>query len=168
VAVLVVIGLGGNLGDPCRSFAVAARALHSRARVVAQSSLWRTVPLGPAQPDYLNAALLVAWPGHPLGLLAFCLQLEADAGRNRALETRWGPRPLDLDLLVARDTVVEAPALTLPHARFHERLFALLPAAELVPEWVHPRRHRTCAGLAAMLDSSQQPCVRAGELPVAP
>jgi len=143
-----IIGLGANLGDPARAFATAIADLASSGEVVCVSRLWRTRPLGPDQPGYRNAAVLIRWNGAPGALLRACRELEGAAGRDRTTEQRWGPRVLDLDLLMARDLVWRGPELELPHPRFHQRAFALVPAAELVPEWVHPLVGRTIGDLA--------------------
>ncbi|HSN55549.1 MAG TPA: 2-amino-4-hydroxy-6-hydroxymethyldihydropteridine diphosphokinase [Candidatus Sulfomarinibacteraceae bacterium] len=145
----IVVGLGANLGDPPSAFAVALAGFAREGRVVAVSSLWRTRPVGPAQPDYLNAAVRVAWPNGPWRLLESCRALELAAGRRRTDEARWGPRVLDLDLLIARDLVARGPRLELPHPRLAERAFALVPAAEVAPGWEHPLLSRTLAELAA-------------------
>jgi 2-amino-4-hydroxy-6-hydroxymethyldihydropteridine diphosphokinase len=100
--------------------------------------MWRTRPVGPSQPDFLNAAALIDWPAGLRPLLERCRQLEAAAGRDRTREEHWGPRTLDLDLLIAASAVCRGPELDLPHPRMHQRRFALEPAAELVPDWVHP------------------------------
>ena len=163
----VLLGLGGNLGDVSGAFAAAATGLARRFHLLGCSSLWRTAPLGPPQPDFLNAALLVEVDVAPLALLAICQRLETAAGRDRGAGARFGPRVLDIDLLLAPDLVVEGAALTLPHPRLAERRFALLPACELVPDWVHPRRHRTVAELAATVSPAEQPCRRVGSLPAA-
>lgn len=139
----VLIGLGGNLGDPAAAFHRALERLAQRASVVAVSSLYRSRAVGPPQPDYLNAAALVDWPGPPRSLLTACHRLEAEAGRDRVKEQRWGPRLLDLDLLLGQHLVCRGPHLELPHPRLLERPFALVPAAELAPSWRHPIADRS-------------------------
>jgi 2-amino-4-hydroxy-6-hydroxymethyldihydropteridine diphosphokinase len=142
------------------AFAAAATALRERVGPLRASSTWRSAPIGPPQPDFFNAALLIDTDEHPFRLLSLCRALEAAAGRDRRRETRWGPRPLDLDLLIVEDIVVVSRELTLPHPRLHERRFALLPAVELAADWIHPHLHRSLAELAAALDPSAQPCER--------
>ena len=161
----ILVSLGGNVGDVMVTFARALTALAREVSVPARSSVWRSAPLGPPQQDFLNAAALVEMDAHPLALLALCQQLEAAAGRDRTREERWGPRPLDLDLLIAPGVVIESPTLTLPHAHLAERRFALVPAAELASDWVHPRLHRTLAELAATPSVVTQRCERIGPLP---
>ena len=143
-----LIGLGANLGEPATAFTTALDEIASRGEVISGSRLWRTRPLGPDQPVYCNAAVLIRWKGTPSALLHACCDLEAAAGRDRSSEQRWGPRVLDLDLLMARDLVWRGPELELPHPRFHQRAFALVPAAEIVPDWVHPLVGRTIGELA--------------------
>jgi 2-amino-4-hydroxy-6-hydroxymethyldihydropteridine diphosphokinase len=165
---LLLLGFGGNLGDVAASFKAAAAALGLEHRLLSASGLWRSAPIGPPQPDYLNAALLVE-VGTPLrNLLATCQTLEAAAGRDRTREPRWAPRALDIDLLVAPGLVVESPRLTLPHPRFAERRFALLPACELAPDWIHPRLCRPLRELLDALDPLAQPCERLGPFPLPP
>ena len=161
----ILIGLGGNLGDVAAAFAAAAADLARTCRVMARSQLWRTAALGPPQPEYANAVLLIETDCDPLRLLVRAQWLELSAGRDRGREARFGPRPLDVDLLLAPGLVIESPALVLPHPRLAERRFALLPAAELTPGWVHPRLHRTVAELVDRLDDRLQPCVRVGRFP---
>ena len=144
----MVLGLGGNLGDSRKAFSGCLRALAAEGRIFAVSRLWRTHAVGPPQPDYLNAAVLIEWPAGPRALFARCLGLEAAAGRNRSAEALWGPRVLDIDLLLAELVVCRGPILTLPHPRLHERRFALEPAAEVAPDWTHPLLGRTVLELA--------------------
>jgi 2-amino-4-hydroxy-6-hydroxymethyldihydropteridine diphosphokinase len=146
---LIVIGLGANLGDPATAFAAALQSLAGIGTIAGVSRLYSTRPEGPEQPHYTNAAALLEWPTGSQKLLEACKTLERSAGRDRSFERRWGPRALDLDLLIARSLVFRSPAITLPHPRFHLRAFALAPAAELVPDWVHPVVGRTIGELAA-------------------
>ena len=136
--VRLVLGLGSNVGDGRRAFSNCLAALAVDGRVAALSRVWRTRPVGPSQPDFLNAAALIDWPAGPRPLLDRCRELEAAAGRDRTREERWGPRTIDLDILIVASAVCRGPELDLPHPRIHERRFALEPAAELVPDWVHP------------------------------
>ena len=146
----VVLGLGGNLGDVPAALVAARAQLGAWTQVLAASRLYRTAPVSPvAQPPFLNAALLVGVDLGLGGLLERCHELEAAAGRNRAGEPRWGPRPLDIDLLAARDIVHRGPRLELPHPRLHDRAFALVPAAEVVGGWIHAPLGRTLDALAA-------------------
>ena len=161
----LLIGLGGNEGEVLQAFSGALAALRARLRVLALSGVWRGAPVGPPQADYLNAAVLVETADHPLAFLTFCQHLEAEAGRDRAREQRWGPRPLDLDLLIAPGLVIEAPVLVLPHPRLAERRFALAPSAELAAEWLHPRLHRTLAQLVTVPEIVAQRCDRIAEFP---
>lgn len=161
----LLIGLGGNAGDVLGAFSRALASLQSHVAVLARSNVWRSAPEGPPQPDYLNAAALLETEVHPVAILTLCQRLEAEEGRDRARERRWGSRPLDLDLLIAPGVVIEAPALVLPHPRLGVRRFALAPAAELAPGWLHPRLHRTLAELASAPEIAAQRCDRIGEFP---
>ena len=144
----IVIGLGGNLDDTESAISGALAALADDGRVERVSRIWRTRPVGPEQPDYTNAAALVEWPADPRRLLTRCQEIEAAAGRDRSREERWGPRVLDLDLLLAEFVVCRGSRLVLPHPRFHKRRFALEPAAEVVPHWIHPIEGLSLAQLA--------------------
>jgi 2-amino-4-hydroxy-6-hydroxymethyldihydropteridine diphosphokinase len=163
--VRLVIGLGGNEGDVLAAFAQALVGLERHVRLLARSGVWRSEPQGPPQGDYLNAAVLVGAEIHPLAILAVCQRLEDEAGREQSREPRWGPRPLDLDLLITPGVVVDCRQLTLPHPRFATRRFALAPAVELVPDWLHPRLHRTLAELATDPRVAAQRCARLAPFP---
>jgi 2-amino-4-hydroxy-6-hydroxymethyldihydropteridine diphosphokinase len=163
--VRLLIGLGGNLGDVPRAFVDAVSGLREHLQVLALSGVWRGAPQGPPQPDYLNAVALVQTAAHPNAVLALCQGIERDAGRDRSREQRWGPRTLDLDLLIAPGFVTEGPDLVLPHPRLAERRFALAPAAEVAADWLHPRLHRTIARLAAAPETAAQRCERIGPFP---
>ena len=133
----VVIGLGGNVGDVLVAFRTALAALDATdgVRVMAVSSAYRTAPVGGIeQDDYVNAAALLACGIDPQALLIVLQRIEADAGRQR--NERWGPRTLDLDLLWWDDRPIAAADLVVPHARLHERRFALAPLVEVAPRAV--------------------------------
>jgi 2-amino-4-hydroxy-6-hydroxymethyldihydropteridine diphosphokinase len=147
----ILIGLGANLGDPPSAFGVAIGELSKRHRVVASSSIYGSRPVGPAQPDFHNMAVLLEVGCAALALLDECQQLEQAAARNRDQEERWGPRPLDIDLLMVRNLVHRGPRLELPHPRFSQRAFAVIPAAEIAPDWVVPFDGRTIEERAGIL-----------------
>ena len=131
------LALGGNLDDPRAHLreAVAGLSDHPDVVVTAVSSLWRTEAVGgPAQPDYLNAVVLVETTLDSRGLLEFAHTLEERAGRVR--EARWGPRTLDVDLLDVDGQRSDDPQLTLPHPRAHQRAFVMVPWAEVAPDSV--------------------------------
>nr|WP_240900845.1 2-amino-4-hydroxy-6-hydroxymethyldihydropteridine diphosphokinase [Thioalkalivibrio sp. XN8] len=129
------VGLGSNLDDPAGQLrrALASLAGLPATRLLCASSFYRSPPLGPAsQPDYLNAVagLLTTLP--PLELLAALQAIETAQGRRRDGE-RWGPRTLDLDLLLHGGARLASAALTLPHPGLRERAFVLVPLAEIAP-----------------------------------
>ena len=133
------VGLGANLGDRERTIAEAVRLLSERdgITVVAVSSLRETDPVGVVdQPRFLNGAVLVETESSPRELLDALLAVEHELGRVR--DRRWGPRTIDLDLLVYGEVRLDEPGLTVPHPRLHERRFALEPLAELDPGLVIP------------------------------
>lgn len=161
----LILGLGGNQGEVAATFAWVAGEIGQHAKILAASSLYLTDPVGPPQAPFLNAALLLELAEDPFRFFARCQTWEHLAGRNRQGERRWGPRPLDLDLLMAPGVVMVSPELVLPHPRLAERRFALLPAAELAPSWVHPRLGQTLAELLAALPAQGQACQRLGPFP---
>jgi 2-amino-4-hydroxy-6-hydroxymethyldihydropteridine diphosphokinase len=135
----VVVGLGGNLGTEAEiaaRFAAAERRLARLVIAIRVSSLYRTEPWGPVadQPRFLNAACaFFPRPGlEPLDLLLELWSIERALGRRRPSRPRFGPRPIDLDLLVWGRRRYRSPVLTLPHPRLHEREFALQPVRELL------------------------------------
>ena len=149
--VLAYVGLGANLGDREGTIRRAVKLLGAAdgVEVLSVSTLRETEPWGPVeQPPYLNGAVELETALGPRALLELLLDVERRLGRVRT--ERWGPRTIDLDLLLHGDGVVEAPGLTLPHPRLHERRFALEPLAELAPDAVVPGRGTVSALLAAL------------------
>ena len=130
----VYLSLGGNLGEPARSMAAALRILDADAntRVVDVSSLYRTPPWGKLdQPDFLNAAAEISTTLAPRALLDLCL--DAERRLKRVREERWGPRLIDIDILVFGDRIIHETGLEVPHPRMLERAFVLAPLAEIAP-----------------------------------
>jgi 2-amino-4-hydroxy-6-hydroxymethyldihydropteridine diphosphokinase len=144
----VLLGLGSNQGNSRAAVEGCLERLDTEGRVSGTSRLWITRAIGPKQPDYLNAVALIDWRSGPRSFLKLCRELEAEAGRDRSGEERWGPRVLDLDLLLAENIVCRGSTLELPHPRFHQRRFALEPSAEVASDWVHPFLGLTIGELA--------------------
>jgi 2-amino-4-hydroxy-6-hydroxymethyldihydropteridine diphosphokinase len=143
------VALGSNLGDREASLRRALAGLGETPGVVlvATSKLYETEPVGPPQGPYLNAAAALDTTLDAATLLARLQELERAAGRRREA-VRNAPRTLDLDLLLFGDVCADAPELTLPHPRLHERAFVLAPLAEIAPDAVHPRLGLRIAELA--------------------
>jgi len=145
-----VLGLGSNLGDRLEFFRAAVRHLQDHAQIVALSALYETAAIGPAQPDFLNAAVRLRSGLEPLALLSLQLEIERLAGRVRLV--RWGPRTLDLDLLFVLGQTVNQPNLVVPHRELTRRAFALLPLLDVMPDAHDPHTGRSYAEVAAELD----------------
>jgi 2-amino-4-hydroxy-6-hydroxymethyldihydropteridine diphosphokinase len=144
--VRVALGLGSNVGDRRDHLETALRRLRERLEVVSVSRFVASGPVGgPPQGEYLNAAVVAETELPPRALLELAHDLEDAAGRRR--DVRWGPRTLDIDLLLYGDEVVSDADLVIPHPRLHERGFVLEPLAEIAPDWVVPRLDRTVGEL---------------------
>lgn len=145
----VYVGLGANLGDPERTLAAALEDLGrlEDVAVLGCSSLYAAAAVGPPQPEFRNAVARLSTGRPPGSLLTALLDIERAHGRVRA--ERWGPRLLDLDILLWGDRVVDVPGLHIPHPELHRRRFALEPLAELDPAARHPLLQKTVAELLA-------------------
>jgi 2-amino-4-hydroxy-6-hydroxymethyldihydropteridine diphosphokinase len=129
---VAAIGIGSNAADAAANVRGAFERLTELGDVVARSRLYRTEPRGVSdQPPFVNAAALLDTPLAPRELLAALRRLETEGGRVTTF--RWGPRVLDLDILAYAGVRLNEPDLTIPHARLHERAFALVPLAEIDP-----------------------------------
>jgi 2-amino-4-hydroxy-6-hydroxymethyldihydropteridine diphosphokinase len=140
------VGVGANLGD--REATIRA-AIETLPAVVAVSKLRETDPVGVVdQPPFLNGAVALETELAPRDLLAVLLAVERKLGRER--RERWGPRTIDLDLLLYGDEAIDEPGLTVPHPRLHERRFALEPLLDLDPDVAIPGRGRVADLLAGL------------------
>lgn len=149
---IAYIAIGANLGDPLAQAesALAALALLDTTSIVATSSWYRSESLNPGQPDYLNGVACVQTALEPAALLSALQAIETAHGRQR-LE-RWGPRTLDLDLLLYEGLVLDTPFLTLPHPQLTKRSFVVVPLLEIRPDLALPDGRRL-SDIAGALDS---------------
>ena len=149
------IGLGSNLAGPQEQIRRALDALGRvpDSRLVGGSALYRSAPMGPAdQPDYVNAVAAFDTGLEPEALLDALQAIEADHDRRRDGQ-RWGPRTLDLDLLLYGDRTIASPRLSVPHPGVAKRAFVLVPLCELAPELALPDGRRVCDLAATVADA---------------
>lgn len=150
------VGLGSNRGDPAAHLRAAVSGLAGlpQSRLVRISPVYRTAPQGRTdQPGFLNAVAELETALEPAALLEQLQALEAARGRRRDHEVRWGPRTLDLDLLVYDDRYIREPGLEVPHPRLAERAFVLVPLADLAPDLEVPGMGRV-SDLRSRVDTS--------------
>lgn len=140
---IVTLGLGSNLGDRLATLRAACDALTQHGlRFAASSRVWETEPVGgPAgQPPYLNAVVRMSTDRTPEEVLMVAHDVEDALGRTR--DVRWGPRTIDVDVLLIDDQVIDDPVLTIPHPRLAERAFVVLPLLDIDPDPVLPTGER--------------------------
>ena len=146
----IAIALGSNLGDREANLAFGRDELAQRGVTwQAVSSIYQTEPVGPVadQPPFLNQVAVGATFLSPHALLEVCLQIEAERGRERTVH--WGPRTLDLDILLYGDDVINKPNLIVPHREMGNRAFVLVPLADIWGDWVVPGYNTTVRELLA-------------------
>jgi 2-amino-4-hydroxy-6-hydroxymethyldihydropteridine diphosphokinase len=133
-----LVAFGGNVGDARATIAAAIEKFSAGpVSLKARSSDYLTPPWGVTdQPPFVNACIAVTTALSPDALLAHARAVETQFGRDREKEKRWGPRPLDIDLIAYDDVALDTPDLTLPHPRLFERAFVLVPLAEIAPDRV--------------------------------
>jgi 2-amino-4-hydroxy-6-hydroxymethyldihydropteridine diphosphokinase len=151
---MTAIGLGSNLGDSRATLESALNLLDRTPgiQLKKRSTWYKTAPIGPSQPDYLNGCALLEVQLNPQELLKVLLNIERQFGRIR--QERWGPRTLDLDILLFGDLILETSELQLPHPRMKERAFVLVPLAEIAPNWIDPVLGEAIAQLVEKVDRS--------------
>ena len=163
-SITAFIGLGSNLEEPIQQVRTALEELNeiNLTSVVQHSSLYRSDPVGPAgQPDYINAVAEIKTRLEPMPLLRALQSIEQDHDRVRI--QRWGPRTLDLDLLIYADQKIDEPDLIVPHIMIAERSFVLFPLAEIAPDIQIPGlapmaellKNSSQKGLSKLLDDSR-------------
>lgn len=149
----VFLGLGANLGDRQANLTAACRLLSASEGVsgLQKSSLYETAPWGELeQPPFLNAAVCFYYEHSPQRLLARCQEIEAALGRQREPGRHWGPRTLDIDILLFGALQMQTPELTIPHPYLCQRAFVLVPLWDLNPELWLPAKGPLAATLAGV------------------
>ncbi|HBQ37410.1 MAG: 2-amino-4-hydroxy-6-hydroxymethyldihydropteridine diphosphokinase [Omnitrophica WOR_2 bacterium RIFCSPLOWO2_02_FULL_63_16] len=154
----VFLGIGTNEGDRLENISRATQILAASgaARLIQMATIAETPPLGPPQRDYLNTVVEVETTLPPQELLECVKRLEQQLGRAPSSQ-RWGPRIIDVDILLYEDRIVEEERLTIPHPQLHQRRFVLEPLAQLAPDLVHPVLKRTVQELLEELTSTKHP-----------
>ena len=155
------LSIGSNLGDRlshCRQ-ALEKLSRESGLAIAAVSHVYETEPVGQrSQPDFLNLVVALETEQSPRELLRLCQRIEQELGRQ--VGERWGPRVIDLDILLLGDQVVSEPDLEIPHPRMHERRFVLVPLQEIDSRARHPLLSRNAAELLAALGPGNQRVLR--------
>lgn len=150
----VYLALGANLGDREKNLRAGLARISEFVRLTRVSSIYETEPWGVRdQPWFLNLVCAGTTTLSPVDVLRRAKKIEIEMGRTEGI--RFGPRPIDIDILLYDRVIELSPALTIPHPRLHERAFVLVPLAEIAPDLVHPRLRVTIRELLARLESTE-------------
>ena len=149
----IYLGLGSNLGDRAGNLRAAVEALAPEIEVLDQSALYETPPWGVEdQPAFLNMALKAQTGLTPDALREHVKQIEAEVGRIPSYH--WGPRLIDIDILLYGDSIVDTPDLVIPHPQMHKRPFVLVPLVSIAPDAIHPLLGYSIRELVRHVDTS--------------
>jgi 2-amino-4-hydroxy-6-hydroxymethyldihydropteridine diphosphokinase len=152
---VVFLALGANLGDRERNLNESLVRLAPFVHVTSSSAIYETEPVGVReQPWFLNMVVRGTTTLSPVDLLRRVKKIEIEMGRSEGI--RFGPRPIDIDILFYDRVIELSPALTIPHPRLHERAFVLVPLAEIASDFVHPRFRTRIRDLLARLESTDE------------
>ncbi len=147
-ATMAWIGMGSNMGDRLSNLQLAIDELQRYGHVLRTSSVYETEPVGfESDNSFLNAVAEIEWKGSPEELMKTLLHIEQEMGRTRSEAERYTSRPIDLDILLWDQEVINNAELTVPHPRMHERNFVLVPLNELIPVHLHPVLNQTVTDL---------------------
>jgi 2-amino-4-hydroxy-6-hydroxymethyldihydropteridine diphosphokinase len=151
---VVYLALGTNLGDRSANLQAALEALPRMVKIEKISPIYETLPWGfVEQPRFLNMVIEGRTSLDPRELLDGLKNLETELGRVAG--PRWGPRKIDLDILFFDDLVIDLPGITIPHPHLHERVFVLVPLADIAPGLCHPVLHKTVRDFLGLLDAKE-------------
>lgn len=156
---MAYIGIGSNLGDRLKNLKKALKSIGNSGTMTIEkeSSVYETEPVGLETCDwFLNMVIQIKTHLSPLELLDTLLEIEKKMGREKRI--RWGPRKIDLDILIYEDKIIQNEKLTIPHPQMHKRRFVLIPLVEIAKEKVHPLLKKTVGEL--LLDLKDQKRVR--------
>lgn len=149
----IFLSMGSNLGDRLTNLQDAIRSLPPIIQLLSQSQIYETEPWGyTEQPAFLNLVVKASTELSPKKVLTFIKDIEVALGRKATF--RFGPRLIDLDILLYDDLVLNSPRLTIPHPRLSERGFVLIPLAELAPDLIHPVTRKTIQQLLSTIDTT--------------
>lgn len=150
----VFLGLGTNIGDREKNLQKARQAIANEMTILKSSSIYETKAWGYTdQADFLNQVVEADTSLTPIQLLDFAKRTESELGR--VVSFRWGPRKIDVDILLYDSITLETQRLTIPHPSLHQRAFVLVPMVELEPDLLHPILHKTMRNLLTEVDASQ-------------
>jgi 2-amino-4-hydroxy-6-hydroxymethyldihydropteridine diphosphokinase len=134
---IIYLGLGSNVGDRAANLRSAVKGLPPEVKVLVESAVYETPPWGVEdQPGFLNMVLRAETDLAPAALRDHVKRIERKVGRTETF--RWGPRVIDIDILLYDDRIVDTPKLVIPHAQMHKRPFVLVPLVSIAPDVVHP------------------------------